>query len=48
MRNHEWSQWETFPAPHQTVLNPLCFRNIVINLDAHPLGTYATKMAART
>ena len=48
MRNREWSQWETFPAPHQTVLCPLFFRNIAINLEAHPLGTYETKMAART
>ena len=36
MRNREWSQWETFPAPHQTVLSPLFFRNIAIDLDAHP------------
>ena len=27
-----------FPAPHQTVLCPLFFRNIAINLDAHPPG----------
>ena len=37
-----------FPAPHQTVLCPLFFFFFSINLDAHPLGTYETEMAART